>query len=359
MAGRDGLNGWLLVSVEALVGWLAARNYRALPELQNVVSAASDPVSIIIPARNEAADLPALLQSLHQLRYSDYEVVVVDDGSLDGTGEIAASHGARVIRVEGPDAGWTGKSFACWTGARATRGAWLLFTDADTIHGPDSLAAAVGEASIRRAGLLSLLPRQRCETFWERLLLPYAYALYFTGNVAVNKPGGNPVANGQYLLFRRHDYDRIGGHAAVRDSIIEDVALARLAARSGVHVVLMRAEKYLQVRMYQDLGGLWEGFAKNSFRFIAVSPRTGVLTVLAAIAFLAAFPEALRRSGVLRLALLLTPAFSLLPWQRRFGVPPPFAFLYPLAALVFQAIALDSIRRTHTRRGTTWKGRRY
>jgi hypothetical protein len=355
-----GLSGLALLGAYALFGRLSARNYRRLPELTGVPHRDAGRVSIVIPARDEADRLPGLLRSLRNLTYPDFDVLVVDDGSRDATAEVARAEGVRVLQLDGPEPGWTGKSFACGAGAGATGGEWLLFTDADTVHGGQSLGLALDTALKEGAGLVSLLARQRCQTFWERLLLPYAYFLYFAGVGAVNCPGGTPVANGQYMLFRRPDYQRLGGHAAVRGSLVEDVSLAQLANRKGVRVVLARGEDHLEVRMYSSLPALWEGFGKNAFRFLTVSPRHGALTAAASTALSMAAPAAWRaRSLSLRLGLLAAPALALAGWERRFGVPWTFAVLHPLAAVVFQLIALDSLRRTLMRRGTVWKGRRY
>jgi chlorobactene glucosyltransferase len=348
----------LLLAFQLSSSRRAWRHYRSLPEPPREHASDAGMVSIVVPARNEAGRIPALLDSLGHLRYPEREVVVVDDGSSDGTGEIAARAGARVIRVPGPRTGWTGKSFACFTGAEATSGDWLLFTDADTVHRPESLGRALALASDRHAGLVSLLARQHCRTFWERLLLPYAYALYFAG---ADPAASGGVANGQYLLFRRDDYERIGGHKAVRSSLIEDVALARRCRRLGVHVVLARGERDLDVHMYDDLRSLWEGFGKNAFRFVAALDGTGGFwTVSAAVTYGMALPAAFRsRSVPMRMALAVAPTFGLLRWERLFGVSAGFAFLYPLAAATFQLIALDSIRRSLLPGGTVWKGRRY
>lgn len=364
MGQRQSLTGWELVLLQTVSAFLAERNFRALPRLKQNRSSPSggtlDHVSVVVPARNEAAHLVDLLQSLAELRGVQVDVTVVDDESTDATAEIARAAGARVITVSGPPAGWTGKTFACHTGAAATEGEWLLFTDADTVHHPDSLRRALAGARHFNAGLLSLLPAQRCETMWERLLLPYAYALYFVGAHRVNQPGGPTIANGQYLLFRRTDYNLLGGHAEVRASIIEDVDLARAARQRGIRVVLVRGEQDVSVRMYSNLSSLWEGFGKNSFRFVRASPRNGVLTVLAATALSASLPSALRGGPFLRrMAVLVVPALWLSVWLHRFGVPRRYALLHPLAAAVFQLIALDSIRRTFTPGQTVWKGRRY
>jgi cellulose synthase/poly-beta-1,6-N-acetylglucosamine synthase-like glycosyltransferase len=359
------LSGWALVGLQAAFAWSANRNYLALPELGVEPFYAGDGadhghVTIVVPARNEGSRLPELLVSLNALTYPNRDVVVVNDGSSDLTASVAENHGARVIHVSGPPAGWTGKSFACQVGADASIGEWLLFTDADTIHGLDSLTRALDTAVRTGSGLMSLLPRQRCSSFWERVLLPYAYALYFAGAQRINRCGGPAIANGQYMLFRRQTYRTVGGHAAVRESIIEDVSLARLVARAGEPVVLARAESCFQVRMYHDLRTLWEGFVKNALRFVSVSPRTGIPTVVATVAFSSALPVALRlHPRLMRLCLLGVPAVGLTPWVRRFGVPLYYAFLYPLAAAVFQIIALDSVRRSVLRRGTVWKGRVY
>lgn len=339
---------------------LAERNYRSIPVLRATPNAPSELVAIVVPARNEAARLPALLASLRTLEGVEYTVTVVDDGSEDATAQVARAGGAEVIHLEGPPPGWTGKAFACMVGAGQTRGEWILFTDADTEHGPDSLRWALGEAVQRDAGLLSLLPRQVCRTFPERLLLPYAYALYFVGAGRANRPGGPAVANGQYMLFRRAVYERVGGHGVVRDSLIEDVALAKVLREAGERVVLLRGESAVRVRMYDGLGALWEGFSKNAFRFVQAAPRRGIYTALASVVLSSALPAALAaRSGPMRLILLGAPAAALVPWVRRFGVPLPYAGLAPLAALTFQALALDSMRRAAVRGATVWKGRRY
>jgi chlorobactene glucosyltransferase len=264
------------------------------------------------------------------------------------------------VRVEHLPDGWTGKAHACWQGAVATTGEWLLFTDADTIHHLGSLSAAVGTANDTGADLLSLLCRQQCESFWERLLLPYAYALYFAGRIQINASQRSAVANGQYILMRRSEYARIDGHRAVRGSVIEDVELARHAHARGVRVLLLRGERFVDVRMYTGLASLWQGLSKNAASFAAVSPVSGSLTVLTSIMFAAAFPQSVRGGSRLgRIAVSATPAMALVPWMRRFGVPLCYVLLYPLAAGTFQVIAFDSVRRVLLSGSVRWKGRRY
>lgn len=346
--------------MQAGVAVAAEFNYRALPQARGSHINDDERVSIIVPARNEVHRLPALLHSLAALSYPNYQIIVVDDASSDGTGDLARASGARVITLVGPPPGWTGKAYACARGAEAADGAWLLFTDADTVHQPDSLHVALAMAQIEQVDLVSFLARQDCIGFWERAVLPYAYFLYFVGAFRLNRTPRGAVANGQYILMRRESYMACGGHSAVRASLIEDVALARHAAAVGVRASLSRGEEQVSVRMYDSLGGLWEGFAKNAFGFVRVSPLRGTCTAVAGVAYGMALPAAWRASSKrLRLALLCTPLCGVARWQQRFGVSPLMAALYPLAATVFQLIALDSTRRAVTGAGATWKGRRY
>ncbi len=362
MTVRAVLGETAVAAATILSARLALRNYGRLPLLS--ASGGKNPeyghVSIIIPARNEARRLPRLLSSLARLEYADAGIVVVDDGSTDRTAEVAEEYGATVVRIEGPPPGWTGKTFACQRGANSTSGQWLLFTDADTCHEPASLSAMLSVATGDGIDVLSLLAAQRCETFWEKLLIPYAYLLYFSGHAGINRNARSAVANGQYILCRRSTYDRLGGHAAVRGSITDDVSLARQAAASGARIILLRGEQFVAVRMYDGLASLWEGFSKNSYGFVRLSPGAGVITAMAGLAYLTAATHLVCRPPTpLRLAVLLTPIAALAPWYRRYQVSAQYACLYPVAAVIFQILALDSMRRAVVPKAITWKGRRY
>jgi chlorobactene glucosyltransferase len=210
----------------------------------------------------------------------------------------------------------------------------------------------------------------RCQTFWERLLLPFAYQHFFAGVSAgaVNDPRrAESLLNGQFLLIRRGAYERVGGHAAVRASIVEDVALGRALKRAGVRHQFARGEELFSVRMYTGLGAIVAGFAKNSVRFLTDSPRRGAIVLLSTL--LATAPAyrllavAVRRRGWASfrpaLATAIVAAATLAPWQRRFGVPPAYALAQPLAAVAFQAISLAGLWSMLGSGRTRWKGRRY
>src|SRR3954470_17661710 len=194
-------------------------------------------VSVIIPARNEAPSLGACLESLIAQTGVLIEIIVVNDHSTDRTREVAASFPAvRVIDAGPLLPGWVGKNNAVSTGASESRGEWILFTDADTVHLPGSLARALHEAQEHAAGLLSYSPQQIAVTFWEMATLPVVFAelAYQFPTEKVSDPA-SPIAaaNGQYILIKREVYDQVGGHAAFADNILEDVALARAVKAAG------------------------------------------------------------------------------------------------------------------------------
>lgn len=355
-----------------LQGWCARQAWRAwqgLPELPLGVPGHDAPaVSVVVPARDEAATLPALLPSLLALDYPRVDTLLIDDGSTDGTAAVAGAFGVRVVTAPPLPAGWTGKPHACAAGAAATTGEWLLFTDADTCHAPASLASALAYTRAHGLEALTLFPTQRCVTFWERLLVPYAYRHYFTGIAPgrANDPAApDALANGQYLLIQRASYERIGGHAAVCGQIIEDVALAARFKREQVRFQILRAGALVEVRMYTGLTAIRHGFAKNSSRFLLANPRGGAWTLLSTIldgagTVLLLIGVSRRCSPLLGAGVVswLVAAAGLSPWLRVAGVPRGWAALQPLAAFTFQLIALDGLRALRPG-ATRWKGRRY
>jgi len=358
-----------LLAWQWLAGTLARRRYEGFPRVPAPESpratpahrAESLPVCVIIPARDEAETLPTLLASLAAAWPPVAQILVVDDQSSDGTAEVARGAGATVVTAPDPPPGWTGKTHACHLGALRADQPWLLFLDADTCLRPWAVSAALTHAEENGVEALSLFLSQECRSFWERLLLPHAYGLYFIGARA-----GTPLANGQFILMRAGAYARCGGHAAVRASMIDDVALAEACQHVGVRLQMARGESLASVRMYSSLAAIREGFAKNAARFIAVDPVGGARTVAGSIA--ATLPPLLIwrawRLGGRRRALAAVLSYglgtrNLWYWQRLFRAGRLLSCAHPLAALVFQAIACESLARVGFRRGVTWKGRAY
>jgi hypothetical protein len=224
-------------------------------------------VSVIVPARNEEACLSACLESLVGQINVDFEIIVVDDASADRTRELAQSFPrVRVVDADPPAAGWTGKNNAMAAGSRVAGGEWLLFTDADTVHLPGSLARAVAEAKQRSAALLSYSPEQEVHGFWETAVMPVIFAeLAATYRPSSVSDPRSPAAaaNGQYILITREAYDAIGGHAAVSSSLLEDVALAKAVKASGREILFRFGGDAVRTRMYRSFAQLREGWTKN------------------------------------------------------------------------------------------------
>ena len=247
------------------------------------------------------------MQSLDEQQGIAFEIIVVDDHSTDGTRAIAASFPAvKVIPAGLLPSGWTGKANAVACGAHEARGAWLLFTDADTVHKLGSLARAMLEAKDRGVALLSYSPEQEVHGFVEKSVMPVIFAELATRYkpAEVSDPACNAAAaNGQYILISREVYDAVGGHAAVAGSLLEDVELARLVKRSGRKIFFRLADDQVRTRMYRTTTQLIEGWTKN---LVLLFPSPVALACLRLAEFLIIWA-----SGLLGIAALWYGAFGI------------------------------------------------
>lgn len=325
-------------------------------------------VSIIVPARNEEACLGECLRSL-AAQEGSFEVMVVDDDSSDRTRAIAESFPrVKVLEADPLPEGWGGKSNACWTAARQAKGAWLLFTDADTVHAPGSLQRALAEAREHGADLLSYSPAQALHGFWQHAVMPLVFAelaCEYRPRDVCDPEKGTAAANGQYLLVRREAYDAVDGHAAIAQVLLEDVELARRVKEAGGRLRFRYGGDQVRTRMYRSFGEMREGWTKN---LAALFPRPGELAarrlaefaLLAGGAALAAGAMAQRRWGLAAIAAAIaggTFANFLRRVQRaHFGWQSNLAA--PLGLPIFAYLLARS--RLHYKRGAvTWKGRSY
>ena len=324
-------------------------------------------VSIIVPARNEASSLAECLRTLVGQASPGYEMIVVDDDSTDGTRAIAESFPVRVITAGPLPERWSGKCNAAWSGAKIAQGYWLLFTDADTKHAPNSIATGLQEAKDSAADLLSYSPKQEVASLAERALLPVIF-----GELATTYPPkdvsdpNSPVAaaNGQYLIIRRGAYDAIGGHAAVATAILEDVELAKRAKRAG-HKLCFHFSDVVTTRMYRSFGEMWEGWTKNlallfpNARGLAVRRVIEFLVIIAAAAF--AVAAALQDE---KLAAVIAAAVTA-QWLYLFLKRVRLAHFDWLSnALAFFGLPLFAVLLwnsdiSHKRGSVRWKGREY
>ena len=238
-------------------------------------------VSVIVPARNEEAALGSCLRSLMAQDGVSFELIVVTDNSTDQTRHIAESFSnVRVVDAGTLPPNWTGKNNAMTAGARAAKGKWLLFTDADTVHNPGSLARAVAEAEQHQTALLSYSPEQEVHGFWEKAIMPVIFAelasTYRPRDVC-NPKSPVAAANGQYLLISREAYDAVGGHAAISNNLLEDVALARAVKASCRCLRFRYGADAVRTHMYRGFKQLREGWTKN-LALLFVSPVRLALT---------------------------------------------------------------------------------
>jgi glycosyltransferase involved in cell wall biosynthesis len=326
-------------------------------------------VSAIIPARDEERTVAqAVVSAAEQPEIQ--EVLVVNDQSSDRTSEILRRlvHEQPKLRAfeAGPlPAGWVGKNHAAWLGAQKAGCDWLLFTDADAVHLPGSTAHALTEARSRGAGLVSYSPGQEMHTWWERALIPFVFCrlsqLY--SYAAINDPGSAAAAaNGQYLLIRRNVYEQIGGHAAVRDEVLEDVALARLAKSAGFRLHFSPGDHICRVRMYSSFKAMWEGWSKNLLPLVTWSGQRVTHELLSMMPWIPLLCLLLTPFhaifGALGLLLLAGrhASYAALLRKNRF---PLSSVLYYLAGVGLYCSVLLASDWGYARGKIAWKGREY
>jgi len=322
-------------------------------------------ISIIVPARNEEATLGDCLASLIAQTGVAFEIIMVDDGSSDRTREMAQSFAKVQVISAGPlPDGWTGKNHAVIAGAKEARAQWLLFTDADTVHLPGSLARALAEAKREGADLLSYSPEQLVVTFAERAVMPVIFAelaSQYPPQKVREQNSEIVAANGQYLLVRRAAYDAVGGHTAVATEILEDVALARLFRNKGKHVYFRYGGDAVRTRMYRNWPQLREGWTKNLALLFPQPERLAVRSLFLWLVAWSALGVAVSGAASQHFAWIVAAALWLLPY-RRIRVAH-FSSADNLIAIAFGlplfAYLLLRSKKAHASGQVSWKDRAY
>lgn len=372
----------------ALASALMLRDLRMLGRMPVVPPAAPDapqpPVSVVIPARDEERVIERAVRGVMGQRYANWTLTVLDDHSTDRTGALLAGLAAedgRIAVLDGaplPD-GWVGKCWACWQAARSAGGEWLLFLDADTQPQPELIAASVAYAEAERLDLLTVLPLLQLGSFWERAILPAFLSIIEAAFPLekINDPASDVVlANGQCILVRRSAYERAGGHAAVRDKVLEDVELAQAVVRAGGRLRAADGRHLIAVRMYTNGAEVREGLTKNAIAGLRNGgPRSawaGARQALVAFTppglLLGALWATLRRwplreRRTVQASAAVAGGVAALAWgrfmRRLYGQPAWTAALFPLGLLAYMAIAAGAALRIWRGQGVRWKGRTY
>lgn len=382
--------GLLIAAYASLAAWLwltlaQGMFWRTDVRLPPRTSPARWPsVAVVVPARDEAEVLPRSLPSLLAQDYpGEAGIVLVDDGSTDGTAALALRLAAEqpglpltVLTPSDPPPGWTGKLWALRhgighvTGDGAQAPAYLLLTDADIAHEPDSLRELVAAATSADLDLVSQMARLRVVSVWERLVVP-AFVYFFAQLYPfrrINRPATRTAAAaGGCVLLRTETAVRAGIPDSIRQAVIDDVALARAVRRSGGRIWLGLAERVDSVRPYPALADLWRMVSRSAYAQLRHQPLllAGTVAGLALVylvppaAFLAGLAggrPAVTAAGGLAWLLM---AGTYLPMLRYYRQPAALAPLLPVTALLYLLMTVDSAVQHYRGRGAAWKGRTY
>ncbi|MCX7030159.1 MAG: glycosyltransferase family 2 protein [Spirochaetes bacterium] len=332
-------------------------------------------VSVLIPARDEERNIGRCLESLLHQTYRNYEIIVLDDQSSDGTWEIisrfARAHRERIKAVHGrplPENGWHGKPHALHQLGQLAHGEYLLFTDADTVHAPESIAWAVTNLERHHVDFLSAYTGQELGTFGEALLVPIMYLMTAIVMpiwlIAATRAPVFTFAIGQLVMIRRKAYEAAGGYAAVSRHINDDIGMARAVRRAGFRTIFLDARRQVRCRMYEGFRASFNGLTKNISEFLnrqiaSLVAGTLAVVVLFLLPYVFLLPMILAKhpaAGMAGAAVgLFQAAWCAMLYDRglRWYVP----FLYP-AMFIFGVIMMwRGYLRLARGTGLVWKGR--
>lgn len=355
--------------------------------LDIIVESAAPPhraplISVCIPARNEERNIRRCVEAMLAQDYPNLEVIVLDDRSTDSTPQIlhqlsAQNDSLKIMNGSDLPEGWAGKPHALYQAAAAARGEWLCFVDADTFVTSQAVSSCYAKALETKADMFTIMTFQIMGTFWEKTVMPLIMTALSVGFSPrkVNDPNSkDAIANGQFILLKRSVYDAIGGHARIKDQIVEDKAIAEQVKWNGYRLVVANGYHVACTRMYTSLSEMWEGWIKNiylglrdQFSLLIL----GGLVLLIATLLLPIWPFLgvlwyLHRGGWLAGTVIFE---SLVLWAflihqraraaKAMGISPWYAFTTPLGTGVFAAMMLVSTWRVLSGKGVTWKGRIY
>ncbi len=340
-------------------------------------------ISVIIPAKNEEKNIANVLSHLFKQNYKNDEIIVVEDRSDDRTPHLSENFKKlspvplKIITIEKLPNGWTGKNYAMFTGSKAAAGEWLLFTDADTTHKPESLTTAVSCALKNKINLLTLAPEVESYNFWEKTVQPLAVsslALWFRLDKVNDPKQGVTLANGQYLLIRKSVYEMIGGNESVKNEVIEDVELAKKIRGRGFIVQFLNGTNIYSTRMYSTLKEIQTGwtriftylFNKNIcamlhkiFLFLIVSISPFVVLAIEKVFFLTRSAHFSLTLFILSSGVCLWIILIRFMGNKMLKTNPWFAFLHPLGSIVMVWILSACIGRIAFNKPSAWRGDQY
>jgi chlorobactene glucosyltransferase len=353
-------------------------------------------ISVCVPARNEERNIRACVEAILAQDYPNFEVIVLEDRSIDRTSEILRdlsmesdsklsdpkeqAPSLQIISGSDLPKGWAGKPHALFQASKAARGEWLCFVDADTFLSPTTLSSCYTKAIETEADMFTIMTFQIMGSFWEKVVMPIvmtALSVGFSPRKVNDPKSKDAIANGQFILIKRSVYDAIGGHESVKDQIVEDKAISEQVKWNGYRLIVANGYSMVKTRMYTSLPEMWEGWTKNIYLGLSDRPSLillgafGAFILLVAALFLPLWPLLgifwyLQGGSWLALAVIFE---SLILWaiviyvRARvaigMGISPWYAITLPLGAAVFAAMMITSTCKVISGKGVTWKGRIY
>ena len=337
------------------------------------VTSNGDPsVSIIVPARNEEADIEQTLRQLLLLDYDNYEIIAVNDRSTDRTGEIMdqvaaqATNHIRVIHVAELPAGWLGKTHAMWEAGKLAKGDWLLFTDADVLFKPDSVRRALAYAEAEPADHLVLFPRMIMKRPGEKMMIAFFQSLFAFGHrpwkVADPKTDDH-IGVGAFNLVRRRVYDAVGTYERLRMEVLDDMKLGKVVKKAGFAQRNVFGGDLISLRWAQGAMGVVNNLTKNFFAVLSFQwPRALASCVALAFLNLMPFLGVFLAHGWARVpyAVALFSMFSIYAgMSSKSDIPRYYFVLHPVSTALFLYTVLLSMVLTLRRGGVVWRGTFY
>ncbi len=361
-----------VLAVIALLAWLYLLLFNGYfwqsgPMLPTAAPNAAPPVAIVVPARDEAGTIEPVIASLLAQDYAGgFRVILVDDNSTDDTAALARGlpdpHGRLTVltgAVRPP--GWAGKLWAVHQGVAAARAELMLLTDADIVHDPAHLATLVAGMERAGAGMVSEMVVLNCQSWAERALVPafvYFFALLYPFARVNNPRSAVAAAAGGTVLIRRQVLDRIGGIAAIKGALIDDVSLAR-AVKPHAPIWLGHSRLARSIRPYPHFADIWRMVARSAYVQLRHSPLLLIGTTLGLALMFLVPPITTFMGSEFGYVTWLLMAFSFLPTLRRFGLSPFWAPFLPLIAVFYIAATIGAAIDHHRGRGVVWKNRAY
>jgi glycosyltransferase involved in cell wall biosynthesis len=333
-----------------------------------------DHVTIIVPARNEEADIEQTLVQLLELDYPDYEIIAIDDRSTDRTGEIMdrvaaiqqAEGRLRVIHIRELPSGWLGKAHAMWTGAKQATSDWLLFTDADVLFKPDSLRRALAYAEAVHADHLVMFPRILMETVGERMMIAFFQSLFVFGHrpwKVADPSTDDHMGVGAFNMIRRAVYEKVGTYQRLRMEVLDDMKLGKVVKKSGYRQRNVFGEDLISLHWARGAMGMVANLTKNFFAILSYQwPRAIASCVTLAFLNLIPFVGVWLAHGWARLpyAIALVSMFLIyvgMSWKS--PIPPYYFFLHPVSSTLFVYTVFRSMYLTLSQQGVIWRGTKY